>query len=74
MKYFFAGLLVFGLGQLMIKDTILGSGLVMFAINVALLFTVSIYFIVALVAMGSWISEKFKLFKETTLSEVFLNL
>lgn len=73
-KYLFAGLLVFGLGQLMIKDTILGSGLVMFAINVALLFTVSIYFIVALVAMGSWISEKFKLFKETMLSEVFLNL
>lgn len=67
------GVLLFSVLHVSFKDQILWWGFVILLINTLLIFALWAYFIVWILSLGTWISDKILKFKETRWQEMFLN-
>lgn len=64
------GLVFFSVMHVLIKDALIGSGLLMLIINVLLLFSLSIFFVVAMTALGSFM-RRFLPLKVDSINQIF---
>ncbi|MFA5748226.1 MAG: hypothetical protein WC872_03900 [Candidatus Absconditabacterales bacterium] len=70
-----AGLLLFGVAHTIIKESIVGgsAGFIIFCINNLILYFLGMYFVLGVLSLGTWISNKILKFKEIRRQEMFIN-
>ncbi len=71
--FVFLWALLFGFINLIIKDSFIASGAILYIINEWLLFMLWVYFLVGSLAFGTWLSNLIFKFKENRIQELFLN-
>lgn len=72
LAYLLAGLLIFGMIHMWVKDGFVWSGFIVFIINNLILFALWSYFVVWVLALWSWLSKMIVKFKENRIQELFL--
>ncbi|HMT00724.1 MAG TPA: hypothetical protein PKC14_00200 [Candidatus Absconditabacterales bacterium] len=54
----YSGILLFGLSWIAIKDQLIGSGLIMFALNSFFIFALGVVFLIGVLSLGSFVLQK----------------
>lgn len=70
---FFVWFLVFAIGNVMIKDSLIGNGFLMIVINFGLMIALMLYFSAWFISIGNWIRAKIGMLTWTA-TDVILNL